>query len=251
MNPSTCKNCGFNYEGNFCPQCGQSVHEQRIDAKYILHDVPHSVFHIDNGFFYTLKSLFTRPGAMIQDYLEGKRVKYFRPLAYVVLMSAISTLIVKGIEWLMSKSADETIAHSGGSFFEHYFSLFIFIMIPFASVITWLTFSKQKYNYWEHFIANTYIAAQLNIMLVLINLAGLIVVLFTGKYSGVDFGVFVAFFMSGFLYLYGSAFGYIFTPAIKGKYRILKITLILTLMNCFLFVLYFTGFNLAGIMKPW
>lgn len=133
MRAHNCKNCSLNFEGNYCPQCGQSAHEHRIDAKYILHDVPHSIFHVDQGFFYTLKSMFTRPGAMVQDFLEGKRVKYFRPLAYVVIMSAICTLLVKGIEWLIRKSAGvDAVPTHDESFFKHYFSLFIFIMIPFG-----------------------------------------------------------------------------------------------------------------------
>lgn len=253
MNEVVCKNCEFHYKGVFCPQCGQSIREDRIDAKYILHDVPHSIFHIDHGFFYTLKNLFTRPGAMIEDYLSGKRVKYFRPLSYVVIMSAVCTFIIKGIEWLIGRLVNQNPVPTPGdeSFFKHYFSLFVFIMIPFASMITWLTFRKKRYNYWEHFVANTYISAQLNLVLVAINLVGLIVVLFTKKFAGVDFGVFIGIFMSGFLYLYGSVFGYMFTDSMKGRYKILKISLTLVLMNTFLFILYFSGFQITGIMRPW
>ena len=189
---------------------------------------------------------------MILDFLEGRRVKYFRPLAYVVIMSAICTLLIKGVEWLKRKTAGtEFIPGHEENFFQHYFSLFIFIMIPFASLITWLTFYKKKYNYWEHFISNTYIAAQLNIMLVLINVVGLIAILFTKNFTGMNFGIFIAIFMSAFLYLYGAAFGYIFMPTINGKYRVLRISLVLTLMNTILFVLYFIGFNITGIMRPW
>lgn len=252
MQKAVCKNCLFEYEGNFCPQCGQSSHEHRIDAKYILHDVPHSIFHIDQGFFYTLKCMFSHPGRMVRDFLEGKRVKYFRPLSYVVIMSAICTLLIKGIEWLIKKSVGAAVfpAHEE-NFFKHYFSLFIFIMIPFASFITWLTFYRKKYNYWEHFIANTYIAAQLNIMLVLINFVGLLMILFTKKLEAIDFNILIGVLMSFFLYLYGSVFGYIFVSTLKGRYKSFKISLILTFMNLALFVVYAIGFNITGIMKPW
>lgn len=252
MHQTVCQNCSFEYEGNYCPQCGQSAHEHRINAQYILHDVPHSVFHIDEGFFYTLKCMFTRPGAMVQDFLDGKRVKYFKPLAYVVIMSAMCTLLLKGIEWVTAKAAGvQMVPAHEESFFKHYFSLFIFIMIPFASLVTWVTFLRKKYNYWEHVVANTYIAAQLNIMLVLVNLAGLVIVLFTKKFEGVDFSIFIVIFMSFFLYLYGSVFGFIFSASLKGRYRTLRISLILTVMNFVLFILYFIGFNITGIMQPW
>ena len=255
MPSTTCKNCSFSYKGHFCPQCGQSSHEGRINAHYILHDIPHTIFHIDKGFFFTFRSLFTRPGRMISEFMEGKRVNHFRPFAYVVLMSTICTFLVKGIEWAIKAVF---VKYNPGSpqlheesFFAHYFSLFIFIMIPFASLITWLTFYKKKFNFWEHIIVNTYMAAQLNIMLVLVNLVALIIVLLTHKRGNIDFGIFIYIFMTAFLYLYGSVFGYVFKETIKGKYRSFQLSFTITLMNFALLALYVLGFRLAGIMSPW
>ncbi|MFD2919712.1 DUF3667 domain-containing protein [Terrimonas rubra] len=250
MENSSCINCQHRYAGNFCPQCGQSSHEGRINAHYFLHDIPHSVFHIDKGFFYTLKCLFTRPGYMIEEYLEGKRVKHFRPFAYVIIMSAICTFLIKGIEWLTHKiitvNYPDTVIAVHENFFAHYFSVFIFIMIPFASLVTWLTFYKRKYNYWEHFLANTYIAAQLNLILVLIRLVGLLVVLFTQKQdTNIDFKWFLMVFMMGFLFMYGNVFGVL----MRAKYKLAKIILILTLMNSILAILYLLGFSLTGLVK--
>jgi hypothetical protein len=250
MENRRCINCNHTYKGNYCPACGQSSHEGRINAHYFLHDIPHSVFHIDKGFFYTLKSLFTRPGYMIEEYLQGKRVKHFRPFAYVVIMSAICTFLIKGIEWLTAKIA---LSNDPGAtlpvndnFFAHYFSVFIFIMIPFASLVTWLTFYKRKYNYWEHFLTNTYVAAQLNLILVLIKLVGLFVVLFTQKSNQhIDFKWFLIVFMMGFLFIYGSVFGVL----MRGHYKVFKMTLILTLMNSVLAMLYLLGFSLTDLVQ--
>lgn len=250
MENRRCLNCDHRFFGNFCPHCGQSSHEGKINAHYFLHDIPHSVFHIDKGFFYTLKSLFTRPGYMIEEYLQGKRVKHFRPFGYVVIMSAICTFLIKGIEWLTvnvaaGDDAGEVIpVHD--NFFAHYFSVFIFIMIPLASLVTWLTFYKRKYNYWEHFLTNTYIAAQLNLILVLIKLAGFFVVLFTKKLNpDIDFKWFLMVFMMGFLFMYGTVFGVL----MRGYYKVFKMIVILTLMNSVLAILYILGFSLAGLVS--
>lgn len=246
---ASCLNCGHSYTGKYCSQCGQSAHEGRIDASYFLHDIPHSVFHIDKGFFYTLFALFARPGGMIKDFLEGKRVKYFRPFAYVILMSTISTLLTKwilsGMESVYRKHYPDAVIPHHESFFSHYFSLFIFLMIPVVSLVTYLFFKKNRYNFWEHCLVNTFLAAQLNIMQVLIYLVSFIFLLTAHKIINTDF--FIPVFMSVFLYLYGSVFGFLMNKEYKTGRLILK----LTLMNTLLFFVYTTGFQLAGIMKPW
>ncbi|MFT4095121.1 MAG: DUF3667 domain-containing protein [Niabella sp.] len=244
-----CKNCGRLYSGNFCPQCGQSAHEKRIDARWLLHDVPHSVFHIDKGFFYTLKSLFTHPARMVKEYLEGKRVKYFRPFAYVVLMTTVSSLVVESLqtvtESVLLKKAPAVLVTHNESFFAHYFSLLIFMMIPLAALITWLSFYTRKYNYWEHFLINTYLSAQLNLFLIIINLVTLIVALFSNKLTDNGIGLIISFFMVGFLFLYGSTFGGLMS---RGRRGIVALSFIITMMNLLLFFLYYIGLIVSGII---
>lgn len=246
--PTSCLNCGYSYSGNYCSQCGQSAHEGKIDAQYFLHDIPHSIFHIDKGFFHTLFALFIRPGKMIKDFLEGRRVKYFRPFAYVILMSTISTLLIKwivsGIESVYKKTFPDVPVSHNENFFSHYFSVFIFLMIPIVSLVTYLFFRKNKYNFWEHCLANTFLAAQLNIMQVLIYLVSFIYLLITHKVINTD--IFIPIFMSGFLYLYGSTFGYLMSTGKKLGQLVVK----LTLMNLVLFFIYTFGFQFAGLMKP-
>ncbi len=246
MKRHECKNCSELFVGNFCPNCGQDAHEHRINAHYFLHDIPHSVFHVDQGFFYTIKMLFTRPGLMIREYLEGKRVKYFRPIAYVMVMTALSALLVKVLDWFTMK----ILAFNGvkmiqsHNFFEHYFSLFIFIMIPLASVVTWLFFVRKKYNFWEHFLANTYIAAQLNLMWIAMHVISLFAAVFTGEQLSIDYTSFLTVFLVFFMYLYGSVFGFLMWPLIRTK---LLLIFLLSMMNALLSILYSVGFDLAGL----
>lgn len=242
-----CKNCTQSFEGNYCPNCGQSAEEHRINFHYFIHDVPHSVFHIDGGFFYTLRMLFSKPGVMIRQYVEGQRVKHFRPFAYVMIMTAISTLLVKVLEWarieIIRWDNPDFIPRESSNFFEHYFSIFVFIMIPFASVVTWLVFHKRPFNFWEHFLANTYISAQLNVIWVLMHLVSFLGALFTqGDYS-VAGTVFLVCFMTSFLYMYGSVFGYL----MKAYYKTWILICILTGMNLLLYFVYSIGFQLTGL----
>lgn len=248
MENQKCKNCDQPLRGNFCSNCGQNAHEHRINAHYFLHDIPHSVFHVDGGFFYTIKMLFTHPGLMIEEYLEGKRVKYFRPIAYVMVMTAFSALLVKFLDWckgmILKHFHDGIEVHKSINFFESYFSVFIFLMIPIASFLTWLFFIKGKYNYWEHFLANTYIAAQLNIMWILMHLLGMVVVIFSPENTDLNYGMILTLFLAFFLFLYGYSFGYL----MRKEFKLYFLIPILFLMNVALSFVYAMGFRIVDLI---
>ena len=99
-----CKNCNSFFDGKFCPHCGQAANTHRINALYFLHDIPHSVLHVDKGFPYTFYQLVKRPARAMDEYLAGRRVSYDRPLSYVLIMSAISVLIISRIRSFMKFS---------------------------------------------------------------------------------------------------------------------------------------------------
>lgn len=248
MQRHECKNCSEIFVGNYCPNCGQHAHEHRVNAHYFLHDIPHSVFHVDHGFFYTVKMLFTKPGQMVHDYLAGKRIRYFRPIGYVMVMTALSTLLVKFLDWLTKKflASNGIVMKQSDNFFEQYFSVFIFLMIPLASLVTWLFFARKKYNYWEHFLANTYIAAQLNIMWILMHLISLVTALVTSSEMSINYNFFLVFFLICFMYLYGSVFGFLMIPSVKNK---TKLILKICLMNTVLSALYSYGFQITGLIN--
>lgn len=74
-----CLNCGTEFEGNFCPECGQSAETGRFTMRFIFENLLAAFLSKDGGIWFTLKNLFTRPGAMIVEILKGKRRRYFSP----------------------------------------------------------------------------------------------------------------------------------------------------------------------------
>ncbi|WP_147202019.1 DUF3667 domain-containing protein [Segetibacter aerophilus] len=243
MPTTLCKNCDHPVDGNFCSNCGQPAKVHRIDAQYFLHDIPHSILHFDKGFPYTFSQLITRPSKALQEYLDGKRANFFRPLAYVVLMSAISSLLINQIRTLIKqihfKRTGEVVAEHS-SFFSHYQSVFIFLMIPIVSLCTWLVFKKTRFNFWENVLVNTYLAAQLNVLLVLIHLFSLLKFLIT---DSTDYSLIL--FMTGFMTYYALTFSGLMYKEISG----VKLGLKLALMCFLLASLYATSMSFAGILN--
>lgn len=88
-----CLNCGTEFQGDFCPKCGQSAKTERFTIKSMVHSLFVSVFSVDGGVWMTLKSLFTRPGSMVVDIISGKRKSYFAPFPMLLLVLSIYIVI--------------------------------------------------------------------------------------------------------------------------------------------------------------
>jgi Protein of unknown function (DUF3667) len=92
----SCLNCGARLTTPFCGACGQKAHTERISLKYLLHEIPHAIFHVDRGLVPTVVGVFKRPGVVVDEYLSGKRAKYFNPLTLLILCSSLCAAM-----WLM------------------------------------------------------------------------------------------------------------------------------------------------------
>lgn len=87
-----CLNCGNEFEGKFCPECGQRADTKRFTVRFIFTNLLQAILSNDGGVWITLKSLFTRPGQMMLDIINGKRKSYFSP--FPMLFLALSLYVV-------------------------------------------------------------------------------------------------------------------------------------------------------------
>jgi len=89
-----CLNCGTEFEGDFCPKCGQNAETSRYTLRFIADNFVTALSGKDGSIWFTLKSLFTRPGEMIVDNLNGKRKKYLSPFPMLFMVLTLYLLIV-------------------------------------------------------------------------------------------------------------------------------------------------------------
>ncbi len=160
----SCKNCEHKYKGNFCQNCGQKAATHEIDFKFVIHEVPHSAFHVNKGIFFTIKGLSTQPSKTIRDYIHGKRINHFPPLTYVILMASIY-IFIKGLQlhfgFAEIKKGNEIISR---------FRMQLFLsLIPSYSLIYWLFHKKFGYNFWQHIVAKTFMTGHFILMLIIPN----------------------------------------------------------------------------------
>ena len=81
-----CTNCGCEYAGRYCPQCGQVGTWDRYTWKQAFFNFL-DIWGLGNRpMFRTIKELLTRPGYMVRDYLAGHRQFYFPPFKLLAVM---------------------------------------------------------------------------------------------------------------------------------------------------------------------
>lgn len=105
----TCRNCGNTFTGHYCNNCAQDKNTPRYTLRSAIQNILGGMTNIDHGFGYTLIELLLRPGYMINDYMAGKRVRYFRPFQTLFVLAAIYILLVEIIDPnALKEKAEET-----------------------------------------------------------------------------------------------------------------------------------------------
>ena len=87
-----CKHCNFDFQGQFCSECGKPKHPKRIDAPLILAELA-SIFNFQKGIFFTIKELLIRPGKSIQKYINEDRTLLVKPISFIILCSLIYIIL--------------------------------------------------------------------------------------------------------------------------------------------------------------
>jgi len=158
-----CKNCHQIYEGNYCNNCGQPADTHKINWHFLWHDVQHGLLHFDMGIPYSIKQLLTRPGHSIREFIEGKRVKHFKPLSLVVVLATLYGVLYHyfHINLINVTSTDPEINYLDfNKWMSTHFSWLTIATIPFFTLGTYICFRNQGYNFIEYFILNTFKASQ-------------------------------------------------------------------------------------------
>jgi len=171
MEQLTCKNCGTQFELNFCNVCGQKP-AHRLDVKHVLHEAVHVFTHADKGIFAFIPNILTRPGAMALEYVEGKRKKYFNPFQYLLLIVGVVVFLVVKSN-MMEGMLDSTNVQGLSArqlatqktfigVMQKYFNVILLLFIPVFGFFSYLFFKKKKYNYAENIVLICFIQAQQN-----------------------------------------------------------------------------------------
>ena len=167
-----CQNCNAALHGKYCSNCGQSSETHKIDIHYLSHDIQHGLLHLDKGILYTTKELFTRPGNSIREFLEGKRIKHFKPISLVLVLAGIYGLLFHFFKinmfanYVVISGSDEkviqlnAVIENMSDWIVQHYAIFALVQIPIFTIGTYLVFRKAGYNFVEHLVINTFLVGQ-------------------------------------------------------------------------------------------
>lgn len=104
-----CLNCHYplsEFDKN-CSQCGQKPTDGKTTVHDLVHEVIHTLFHLDGKFFWTLKHLFV-PGKLTLEFFKGHHKRYAHPIQLFLVIGALAfgTIVSK------THKAEEGLAHN-------------------------------------------------------------------------------------------------------------------------------------------
>lgn len=188
-----CLDCGAALSDRYCAHCGQPADTHRITLKHLLlHDLPHSIWHVDKGLVYTFYQMITRPGLTIRGYLAGQRTRQFRPVSYLLLLVGLAALVMSAFQTDLQQAMLTSQPTTAGSpppalmsvVMDRYLSIIIkhpylmqLVLMPLNSLVAWWLLRRAGYNYAEVLLANCFIGGTLTV----INLAIMVPPLLTGN----------------------------------------------------------------------
>jgi hypothetical protein len=189
-----CLDCGAALTDRFCAHCGQPADTHRITLKHLLlHDLPHSVWHVDKGLAFTFWQMLTRPGLTIRGYLAGQRTRQFRPVSYLLLLMGLSALVFSAFQTNLQQAVQAALAaQSAGAgsppaalmavVMERYLSIGIkhpslvqLVLLPLNALVAWRLLRRAGYNYAEVLLANAFIVGTFTVLNLVIVLPALLV----------------------------------------------------------------------------
>ncbi|MNU65169.1 hypothetical protein D3C71_544580 [compost metagenome] len=174
MNNHHCKNCASELNGNYCSNCGQSADTHKLNFHYMWHDIQHGLLHFDKGIFYSIKELYTRPGHSVREFLDGKRVKHFKPLSMVIVLATVYAFLfhILHLDHNTVISIQDSSPKPGmnpmnfSKWITDHYALSRLMSIPLLALTTWICFYKQKRNFVELLILTAFVTAQSLILMI-------------------------------------------------------------------------------------
>ncbi len=88
-----CANCGAIMQGEFCHECGQSIHSVLKPLHGMLEETMETVLHIDGRIVHTLPPLLLKPGFLTLEYFSGRRVRYIAPFRLMFVLCLLAFFV--------------------------------------------------------------------------------------------------------------------------------------------------------------
>ena len=159
MEVITCSNCGAEYQGNYCNQCGQK-RQQRLSTEYVASEVYSGFFDFESPFLKTLITLTVNPGKVYREYIDGARKRYFSPVRYslwlmTLMVGAAAFFDVSLVKIPLEEGMPEEMVNAlqkAQSIFNAFMIPFVFLSAAWVAGVARLVFRSGPYTFTELYL---------------------------------------------------------------------------------------------------
>jgi hypothetical protein len=179
---TVCLNCGTQFKGKFCNNCGQKIiepHERTI--KHFVYQFFGSAFFLENNFLKNIWALLSHPGKLPLDFIEGRRKRWMPPFSLFFLLNIFFVWYSPSTDLNLSLREQLFQPHHGwiakylvakktsaeGISVEEYGELYgqkstaysntlVILHVPILAAFLAFYFKRSKYFYTDHFIYALY-----------------------------------------------------------------------------------------------
>ncbi|MCW5518143.1 DUF3667 domain-containing protein [Muriicola sp. Z0-33] len=223
-----CKNCDFEFEGKFCPNCSQSqLANHRLNFKGVVSEFFDTIFNFEKGLGYTFWNLIKQPHFVAQSFIEGKRKRFTSPVKYFVISTIIQALFAyftisssigfPSIEFsFLSAETNQNINYWNQLITFDYPILLGVINTLVWTVLLYILFKKTSYNFTELLVSSLYFYGTI---FILINLITIAYKPLTKSFLPIELVSFI-----GFAYITFAYFG--FFRSVHLFWRVIKIIIV-------------------------
>ncbi len=102
-----CANCAAPMQGEFCHECGQSIHTVLKPVHHMFEDTLETFLHVDGRVLHTLPPLLTKPGFLTLEYFAGRRQRYVPPFRLMFVLCLLA--------FFLTHIAIDALSDHGGS----------------------------------------------------------------------------------------------------------------------------------------
>ena len=90
-----CANCEAVLTGHFCANCGQEAHLHAASTREFLHEFIGHYVAVEGKLWGTMSRLLFHPGALTNEYIRGRRVRFVQPLRIYLTLSLVFFALLK------------------------------------------------------------------------------------------------------------------------------------------------------------
>lgn len=260
-NEIVCKNCGHHFEGLYCSACGQKVISKRITIKHLF-EITFDSFNIQRGLPFTIKLMFTKPGEVINGYLNGRTKDFYNPLKFLLLAASISALLMLWLD-LFDANMENTNEFMGlddetarfqktiNSYIKKFLQFVSLLTLPFFGLVSKWMFKKHRFYYAEHLTINSYLFAQITIIQIFVILLVYFVPALLKYMLAINSVVFISYYTYALKGVFKVKFGKSILSSVViyvlGMFLMTLFIIIATIIT--MFIMHLLGVNISELMQ--